>query len=472
MKDLKKENVYLRPPIVVVLGHVDHGKTTLLDALRKTDVAAKEAGGITQSIGASQVTTREGKVVTFIDTPGHYTFAKMRSRGAKVADIAVLVIASEDGVKPQTEEALKYIKEAGIPMIVVATKSDLASANPEMLRSQLTKLGINLEKSGGDTPFISVSARKGQGIEELLETITLLSEVSEIKGDVNSNLDAVIIETGKDKRGTIISLIVKDGILSVGDEIATDTSKAKVRGIFNYLGKQVKSIKPGEPGQVLGFSEPPQVGSRVWNIKNKDILPITSKAKPLKIKETDEKVSLVLKASNAGILEAILENLSKDVFVVSATVGDVNESDIFIAKSSGSRIFAFESKIGGSASRLADTEGVLIENFTIIYELFERMDKIIDDGNVKVLGKAQIIQIFPYENKKVAGCRAISGEIAKNDDALVSRDNKEVGKVKIVSMKKGKREIEKVKQGEEVGGILGAQLEFKRGDVLSSVRNA
>ena len=461
----------LRPPIVVVLGHVDHGKTTLLDYIRRTNIAQKEAGGITQRIGASVGITKEGKKITFIDTPGHAAFANMRSGGTKIADVAILVVAADDGVKPQTKEALEYIFSAQIPYIVAATKIDLPSASIDKVRSDLEKEQVLFEGRGGDVPLLAVSGKTGQGIEELLEMINLVSELHEIKGNPEGVLEGVVIETGKDRRGVIISIVVREGTLRVGDQIVTDTQKAKVRGIFDFNEKPVKIIGPGEPALILGFSEAPSVGSKIWRLNEKTLIQkVDEKKKLTEIKLGEGQIATILKAKNAGSLEAIIANLPKEIVVLFSGVGDVNESDVFLAKSSKAKIFAFESKISGSVKKLAETEDIDIETFNIIYKLFERFDELIKKAQIEILGKAEIIASFPYENKRVAGCRVLTGKISKTDDLRLVRDEKELGQIKVLSIKKGKDNIDLVKQGEECGVLFTPQLDFKIGDVIISVR--
>jgi translation initiation factor IF-2 len=471
MKDTSKTGK-TRPPIVSVLGHVDHGKTTLLDAIRKTSVVKKEAGGITQSTGASVVETSEGKRITFIDTPGHAAFANMRSRGAKVADVAILVVAAVDGVKPQTKEALSFIREAGIPFIVAASKIDLASASIDNVKSQLEKEQVKFEGSGGDVALVAVSGKTGKGIDDLLEMISLVSELNEIKADPNATLEAVVIETGKDKRGPLASLVVRNGTLKVGDDVATDTVKARVRGLFGNDDKPVKEVGPGEPAQVMGFDEVPLVGSKVWHLLDKEPALELKKEKPIKKKMGEGEIAVVLKAKSAGSLEALLENLPEKVVVVASGVGDVNETDVFIAKSTGAIIFAFESKVAKSVAKLTATESVSVERFDVIYELFERLQEIVQKGKIEILAEAQIVAIFPYNDKKIAGCKVTKGAIAVKDVLIIRRSAEELGEVRVTSMKREKQNIKGAKSGEECGILVTPQLDFKVGDVLVSTRKA
>ncbi len=459
----------VRQPIVTVLGHVDHGKTTLLDAIRKTSVAQKEAGGITQSIGASVVSTKENKKITFIDTPGHAAFSEMRSRGAKLADIVILAVAGDAGVKPQTKEALQHIREADIPFIVAITKMDLPSASVETVQDQLEKEGVLLEGKGGDTPLVAVSAKKKKGIEDLLEMVILVSEVNEIKADKKKELEAVVIETSKDRRGLLVSVVVREGTLSVRDEISANGDCTRVRGLFGAIGKPIKKALPGEPALILGFKKLPSVGAiaSCAKAKAKD----RKQSKRPKVPEVKEdQLPIVLKAQNAGSLEALLTNLPLEVVVILSGVGEVNESDVFFAKSAGSvQIFAFEVKIPSTVAKLAQTEGVVIESFDVIYKLIERLEELIKEGEKEILGKAEIVASFPFNNKQVAGCRMISGRIGAKDSLILMREEKELGEAKGVSMRKQKQAIQEAKKGEEFGIILRPQLDFEKGDMLVSV---
>jgi translation initiation factor IF-2 len=457
-----------RPPIIAVLGHVDHGKTTLLDSLRKTNVANREVGGITQSIGASVVTSKSGKKITFIDTPGHAAFKQMRSRGAKVADIAILVVAADDGIKPQTQEAIKHILEAKTTLIVALTKIDLNTANVDLAKGQLEKEGILLEGRGGDTPVVEVSAKSGLGLDALLEMIELVTEVSEIKAEKNGKLEAVVIETVVGKRGPTVSVVVRNGSLRVGDFIKTSAVQAKVRGLFDDQDLPVKEVDPGYPALILGFSKLPEVGdvitsSQKEELKNETIAKIPS------AKVIEGQLPIVLKAKSAGSLEAILPGLPQEVVAISSSVGDLNDNDIFLAKAAGGIICVFETKIPSNVSKLADTEGVEIHDFKIIYKLFEFLQERVDSGKRKIFGKAKILDSFPFNNKKVAGCRVESGVIEKSSKLVLVRGEEELGDIRAVSLRKQKDEVTQVKEGEEFGIIIAPQLDFVPGDVILSV---
>ena len=460
----------IRPPIVTVLGHVDHGKTSLLDKIRTTNVAGKEAGGITQEIGASVVTTKEGKKITFIDTPGHAAFSKMRSRGASACDIAILVVDASDGVKPQTLEALQLIKEAGMPFIVAITKIDLPAADIEVVLGQLEKEGILFEGRGGNTPYLGISAKTGKGITELLEVITLVSEVSEIKGDSKSPLLAVVIETSKEKGGLTVSLVVRDGTLKVRDTLYAEDTECKVRGIFDYQGRSVKEILPGEPGQVLGFSVLPGVGSIISTDKSLIKESVQAKVEKDQFKKIKEdELPVILKAKNVGALEALESSLPAKVVVVDSSVGDVLESDILMAKSTGAGVFAYDTGISNSVLKLAEAEKVKTYKFQIIYELIDKLQEILAGGKEEILGKAEIIASFPFNDKKVAGCKVTNGRIVKTANLYLERGGKEVGKIKVLSLKKAKQEVIEVKPGEEFGILFEPQLDFTIGDVIISV---
>jgi len=456
-----------RTPIVTVLGHVDHGKTSLLDAIRKTNIASREAGGITQSIGASQVETSDKKKITFIDTPGHAAFTKMRSRGANVADIAILVVAQDDGVQPQTKEALQIIKEAGISFIVAGTKSDVAGVNADALKEQLEKEGVSFEGRGGETPFVSVSAKTGTGIDNLLGVIALVAEVAEIKADSGDPLEAVVIESSMDKAGPAATIIVRNGKLGVGEVVFAEKVKGKIRALFNDKGKSVKEVLPGEPARAFGFEEVPPVGAKVEREMREDVVGEKVFDGVRKLKE--DEIAIVLKAGSAGALEAITAALPSKVIIIDSGVGDVTGSDILLAKGDKAYVFAFESKISNEVVKLADAEKVKVERFEIIYELLERLDEILKKGKVEILGRAQILASFPFNNKKVAGCKGLDGKITKGDHLILMRNEKETGKAKAKSLKKQKQEVTSVGAGEEFGVILEPQLDFQVGDVLVSV---
>jgi len=466
-------NTLKRPPIVAVLGHVDHGKTSLLDKIRKSDVQGKEAGGITQSIGASVVATKEGGKITFIDTPGHAAFSNMRSRGANAADIAILVVAADDGVKPQTVEAIKYIKEAGVPYVAALTKIDLPSANLEAAKGSLEKEGLLLEGRGGDIPNVPLSSKTGEGVEELLETILLLSEVSGVSTSGGEGLKAVVIETSRSKAGPLVSAVIRSGTIKVGETVYSESRATKVRGLFDSKGVSVKEVSAGYPVQIIGFETLPEVGSIITSLEMKNQVvegPKEDLMKGYKSKLDKDEYPVVIKASSTGSLEAVLKGVPKKLVVIVSGVGDVTENEVLAAKSSGAIVFAFESKVPSTIQKLAKTEGVEVYKFDIIYKLFEKMEEILRSDEQVILGTGEIIAEFPFDGKKVAGCRILTGAIAKGATVILKKGEKEVGKAKVISVRKGKQEVPQAKPAEECGILLEPQLDFNIHDVLVSVQ--
>ncbi|MEK7472597.1 MAG: GTP-binding protein [Patescibacteria group bacterium] len=455
-----------RSPIVVVLGHVDHGKTSLLDALRQTNVTATEVGGITQSIGASVITSKDGNKITFVDTPGHAAFSAMRSRGSRLADIALLVLDSSDGVKPQTKEAIEHINDAKIPFIVVFTKTDLPAASIDVALTELEKNGILFEGRGGQTPYLGVSAKKKEGLNELLDLISLLSDVNSIEGDNEADLEAVVIETAREKGGNMVSVVVRNGKLFVGQEIFAEGAKGKVKGLFDDKNKPVKEVLSGKPARILGFKNLPPVGAVISDHFSGQEFKISN----LKFKIEKGKIPLYLKAESAGALEALVASIPQEFAVIDATIGDVIESDILNAKSNNAIIFVFESKVSSNIKKLAEMEKIKIERFEIIYELLERLNEIVKKGLTEIIGKAEIIASFPFDNKKVAGSKILQGRIEKLGDIRLIRDEKELGKLKILSIKKQKQEVLGASQGEECGILFVPQLDFQVGDVIVAVK--
>jgi translation initiation factor IF-2 len=499
-----------RPPVVVVLGHVDHGKTTLLDKIRQTNVVGSEAGGITQHIGAYQVTVEpssratEGsrgipygdkkeilhsaqddrKTITFIDTPGHAAFSKMRSRGARVADLAVLVVAVDEGVKPQTLESLKYIHQADINYLVALNKIDIPNTNIERVKKLLSEKGIMVEGYGGEVVAVPVSAKTGKGTDELLEMILLLAEMADLKGDPKGKLEAVVIESKLDpRRGPLATVLVRNGSLRVGEVVRVEDSLVKIRAMFNEKGKPVKIALPSQPVEVLGFKTVPPVGGKVIteplsSVPSKISVPSVIKKESKTESETPEspekKLKIILKADVAGTLEAIKASLPKDLQIINAEVGEVNESDVLLASATGAQIIAFNVKISPRVKELAEAEKVKITPYKVIYELLEDIEKkvlkaIEPTADEVILGKAEIIAEFEIKKERIAGCRMIEGEIKKVDKLHLLRKEELVGDCRIKSLRSGKRDIESVKGGEEFGVVL-LGVDFTIGDVLVSFR--
>lgn len=458
-----------RSPIVAILGHVDHGKTTLLDYIRQAHVAAREAGGITQSIGAYQAVYKDKKL-TFIDTPGHAAFAKMRSRGVATADIGVLVVSAADGVQPQTVESVKYLKDSGIPFVVAINKIDLEGANPEVVKSELTEHEVFVEGYGGNTPFVLISGKTGKGVDTLLETILLLAELEEIKAEPTAPLQAPIIEAKLDsKRGILVSAIVKTGTLRVGDLVYTATASGKVRAILNDAGLQVKALSPGDPGQLLGFTSLPIVGEVVSDSVPTNTANESNQAnEPNAIPVPENRLPIILKADTAGSLEAITSSLTPEVYLVHTGTGDVTESDILLASTTHATVLGFSVKVGSSVTKLAETEGVTVKTYAIIYELLEYLEKKVlkllePEINETELGTATVLKVFDIDGDHIAGCRIDSGEFKTGDTIhLIRGEAKKDAKVR--SIRIGKDEMKKVESGKECGFFFSPNLDIKEKD--------
>lgn len=477
-----------RPPVVTILGHVDHGKTTLLDFIRKTAVASKEYGGITQAIGAYQV-THNSQLVTFIDTPGHAAFEKMRSRGAQVADIAVLVVALDDGLMPQTIEAIKHIQSAHVSMIVAVNKIDLPGIDLkvqlERIKKQLADQKVMIEEYGGDVPLVKVSAKTGQGVPELLETIILVAEVHELKGDPQTLTSGVVIESKIDKfKGPIATILVRNGTLKKGDQIIVGGVKAKVRGMFSFDGKSLDSALPSTPVEVLGFESVPMVGAKLGEESQtaqeikKEVISIIDRLK----QGESQVLNVVIKADKEGSLEAIttaLEDFNKEkqqIKILSAGTGDVADSDVESAISSKAIVIGFNVAVKPSALKFANTENILIRTYQIIYELLDEIKEVIEGiikpGKVEeVFGKAQIIAEFPFgKGERIAGCKVAEGTISKGPRIRIVRNEQVIGETKIKSLKKLKEEVSKVEKGTECGMMFEPIIDFQTGDIVESFR--
>jgi len=478
---------FSRPPIVTILGHVDHGKTTLLDYIRKSNVANREHGGITQHISTYQVEI-SGKKVTFIDTPGHEVFVKMRSRGADVADIAVLVVAGNDGVMPQTVESVNYIKSANLPCIVAVNKIDLPDINLDKIKKQLVKLGFTLEEYGGETPVVPISAKTGKGVDKLLEMILLVAELKEIKEDKPGKIHAVVIESTLTKnRGVTATVIIRSGSLAIGDQVSCENQTFKIRAIINWLGESVRQAKPGEGVEILGWKSIPSVGSVLSPFSQ--VYLSTRVQKPLfynpikpslnisvqPLPPQEEKIRLILKADTYGTLEAIM-NILKDkdsVNVINSGVGSISESDVFLAKTTKSLILGFQIKPTNQVLKLAETEKVIIKTYNIIYELLNEIDEVVEavrTGNlVNILGEAKIMALFPVKEQTIAGVKVISGRIARGDQVKIMRNEVEIARAKIKSLRHGKEDITTSPQGSEAGILLSHEVKLLTGDSIISI---
>lgn len=493
------ENLVERPPVVVVMGHVDHGKTSLLDRIRKTDVARREKGGITQHIGASQVELGTGKKITFLDTPGHEAFTTLRARGAKVADIAVLVVAADDGVMPQTVEAINHAKDAEIPIIVAVNKIDLPQANPDKVLRELSEHGLIPEEWGGDTPVVRVSAKTGEGIEELLEMITLVAELEELKANPKGKTKAVIIETKLDpKRGPVATAIVQNGTLKVGDIFVAGSTYGRVRAMVDDKGRRLKEAPPGTPVELLGFEELPEPGDILIVVSDEKTARLLAeqrkrqkeqeklKGTALKLEEIYEKIQkgelkelkIVLKADTIGSIEALkkaLEELSTDkvkVFIIHSGVGAISESDIMLAKASGAIVIGFNTRPNPAARRLLEEEKVDVRTYGIIYDAVEDVKKalegLLEPQKVEeALGQAEVRATFKIKKVgTVAGCYVLEGKLVRGAKARLVREGVVIYEGEIEGLKRFKEDVKEVPKGFECGVKLKDFNDIKVGDII------
>jgi len=461
-----------RPPIVVVLGHVDHGKTSLLDKIRSTNVTARESGGITQHIGAYQIPNLKSPI-TFIDTPGHAAFSQMRSRGGRVADIAILVVAATDGVMPQTKEAIQIIQTLKIPTIVAANKIDLPDASIDKLKAQLAENNIIPEDYGGDVPVIPLSAKTGQGVEQLLEMISLINELHPTLADPQADLEGVIIESRLDKnKGPVATILIKNGTLKLNSEIYADQIKAKVKSLTSDIGLAISSALPGAPVEVLGFTSVPPVGSLVSSSPQGKAVPHVS---PTSSQNEGSVFKIILKADVAGSLEALEAALAQQgLQIISASTGEISESDVLEAVSHKARIIGFNTKASSAVLKLAEAENISIKTYKIIYELLEDIQRQIErilhpELSEEVLGQANIIAIFPINADKIAGSKLTHGKISRGDKIHIKRGQETILDSRIKSLKKAKDDVPEVTSG-EFGAIFSPPVDFAVGDVIIAFR--
>jgi translation initiation factor IF-2 len=490
-----------RPPVVTILGHVDHGKTSLLDAIRETNVTAQEAGGITQHIGAYQVELKDRKI-TFLDTPGHAAFTAMRARGALVTDIAILVVAADDGVMPQTIEAINHVQDANVPIIVAINKIDKAGANLERIKTDLMKYGLVDEALGGETIFVPVSAKKRTGIETLLEMILLMADVKDFKANPNRMAKGTIIEAKLDKgRGPVATVLVQHGTLQVGDTIIAGAAMGKVKVLNNDKGKRIKKAGPSTPVEVIGFNEVPEAG---------DILHVTTEDRSTreladkrmqykreselkknqkvtlddlftKIKEGEIKdLKLIIKADVQGSIEAIrqsLEQLSTEevrVKVIQGAVGGIGEGDVMLASASNAIIIGFNVRPDPIAKRIAEKESVDVRLYRVIYNIIEDVQKAMEgmlDPTFKevINGKAEIRQVYKVPKAgNVGGCYVLEGKISRNSDIRLIRDNIVILEGKIDSLKRFKDDAREVLEGFECGIGIEKYNDIKEGDIIEA----
>ena len=484
-KKEKNKNFQTRPPVVVVLGHVDHGKTSLLDYIRKSHIAEKESGGITQHIGAYEI-EKDGKKITFIDTPGHEAFSAMRSRGARVADIAILVVAGEEGVKPQTKEAISHIKKVQIPMIVAINKIDKPEADPEKIKRGLATQDVLVESMGGKIPSVEVSAKTGKGIPELLELILLIAEMENLKADISVPAEGVVIESYLDaNRGPTATLILENGILGKGEILGTSSAFGKIKIMEDFQSRAVEKAFPSMPVIVLGFENVPGVGERFKIFS--DIETAEREIKQIKpISEVpeggpDRKIlNLILKVDVLGSLEAIeevLKDLEQEKVVLrilKGEAGDINETDVKLAAGTKAKIVGFRVKTNPIAQKLALREKITIMNFEIIYELAQAvrqlLEKKIGPEAIRVdSGKVKILALFlTKKNRQVIGGKVIEGEIKRGVSVEIYRQKELLGKGKVVGLQKNKKEVDVVEKGSECGILYEGNVQIEEGDILQA----
>jgi translation initiation factor IF-2 len=488
-----------RPPVVTIMGHVDHGKTSLLDFIRRTRVAAGEAGGITQHIGAYQVKTDHGKI-TFLDTPGHAAFTAMRARGAKVTDIVVLVVAADDGVMPQTKEAIEHARAASVPLVVAINKIDLPAADPDRVKTELAALKIVPEEWGGDTQFVLVSAKTGQGIDELLEAILLQAEVLELKARVKGGARGVVLESRLDRgRGPVADVLVQAGTLHRGDIVLCGSTYGRIRAMFDETGRQLKEAGPSTPVEILGLSGIPNAGDELVVVKDeklaKEIAQLRAeKARSKKLvtfapkleevfsrMEEGEVVdlNLVVKADVQGSLEALrgaLTQLSTDkvkVQVIAGGVGGINEGDVNLALASNAVILGFNVRAESQARKLAEEKGVEIRYYSVIYDLIDDVKKSIKgllkpEMKERIVGVAEVRQVFHHPKfGQIAGCMVKEGVVRRGLPLRVLRDNVVVlGEGQLESLRRFKEDVSEVKAGMECGIKIKNYNDIREGDVL------
>ncbi|HEV2061674.1 MAG TPA: translation initiation factor IF-2, partial [Solirubrobacteraceae bacterium] len=490
-----------RPPVVTIMGHVDHGKTSLLDAIRDTSVTEGEAGGITQHIGAYQV-ERDGKTITFLDTPGHQAFTAMRARGAKVTDIAVIVVAADDGVKPQTQEAIDHAKAAGVPMLIAVNKIDKEGADPTRTRTEMTSQGLQPVEWGGDTEFVDVSAKTKQGLDDLLETINVMAEVEELKANPNADASGVVIESKLDPgRGPVVTLLVQRGTLEVGDAVVSGSHWGKVRALHDHTGAKLKKAVPGQPAEVLGFDGVPEAGEpfravendrrarqlaaeRAQRLKTEALARRSGRKVSLedvfrRAQEEDaQELNLVLKGDVAGSVEALEDEIAKlpqtevHANVLHRGVGGINESDVMLAAASEAIIIGFNVRPVGDARQVAEREGVEIRTYSVIYkaldELRAAMQGLLAPEEVEdQVGEVEVRQIFRASRVgTIAGSYVRDGRVRRGDRIRLVRDGTVVHEGRIGTLRRVNDDVREVTSGYECGITLENYQDIKEGDVL------
>jgi translation initiation factor IF-2 len=497
------EELIARPPVVTIMGHVDHGKTSLLDAIRETEVAAGEAGGITQHIGAYQV-RHAGKEITFLDTPGHEAFTAMRARGASVTDLAVIVVAADDGVKPQTEEAIDHAKAAQVPIVVAVNKIDKEGAQPERVRTEMTQHGLQPSDWGGETEFVDVSAKTHEGLDSLLDTIQIVTDLADLKANAGADASGAVVESKLDPgRGPVVTVLIQRGTLRVGDALVAGAHFGRVRAMHDFNGAKMKRATPGEPVEVLGFDGVPEAGEHVRVVENErrarqlageranrlktEALARRSGRKvsledvfKLAQEGTVQELALVVKADVAGSLEALEDEIAKlpqdevNVNVVHRGVGGVNESDVMLAAASEGVILAFNVRPVGDARSVAEREGVEIRSYAVIYRAIEElraaMQGMLAPEEVETpLGQAEVRQLFKASRiGTIAGCQITEGKITRGAAVRVVREGTVIYDTTIESLRRFNDDVREVTSGFECGIVLTNFQDVKEGDLLEA----
>jgi len=478
-KTIPNTGIKTRPPIVAVMGHVDHGKTTLLDHIRKANVAAKEAGGITQSIGAYEI-EHGGKKITFIDTPGHEAFISMRTRGASAADLAVLVVAADEGVKPQTLESIRILEQTKTPFVVAITKIDKNNADVERIKNDLTSSGVLLEGYGGKVSYEPVSAKTGENVEKLLDLLLLAAEIENLTYDPIAPASGFILETKVDpRRGLEASLIVKNGTLKQGEPIGTPTARGKVKILEDWSGQTVKTLIPSAPALIIGFEKLPLVGEEFITGEGALKQAAETKKQPeaAALDGGAETLNLILKASDAGSLEALSQIIGgmasgsspKPIKIVGQSVGEVLDGDVQLAISSKAYVIAFKSKANKAAKTIAEVNGVRIISSEIIYELVNSIEEFLKElSKPAAPGTLEILAVFsqPKNDKQVVGGKVVQGLFKNKAPFGVEREGNVVGSGRVMNLQRNKKDAPEVPEGNEAGLMVSATTMLQAGDKL------
>ncbi len=466
-----------RPPIIVILGHVDHGKTTLLDYIRKTSVASREAGGITQSIGAYEIEHKGGKM-TFIDTPGHQAFSSMRQYGTKVADIAILVVAADDGVQPQTKEAIQIAKDSNTPFIVAVNKIDKSNANIEKTKMDLAQAGVLLEWYGGNVSWQEISAKTGEGIPELLDLIALAAEMEDLTYEPGNDAYGIILRSTKDSRkGVLASGILKDGTLKVGQDVATKTAGGTIKQILDFAGKNAGELVPSAPVVVVGFDVMPGVGEEFWASMTADVSKRIevgkAEAKEMIGSDGAEYLNLVLKSDEMASLEALRTIITNTDFrvpikIIQEGVGNITENDVKNASAFNALVLGFKTKIDKSADNLAKTQKVNVIESPIVYELEKSIKEYIEKSTPKEIRRMEVLKTFgtPKGKEQVVGGKIVLGPVKNHESFEVWSDKRKMGEGKILNLQSERKDIGEVNTDVEAGLLTQSDVPIKAGYLL------